>query len=89
MRTKKELEKILAKEKSAILIVNTHSRKGRRLFFQALDELTKRGINVNASYLVHHSERLPEIMKEAISLRIKMWCLESCHKGQGIVLRVH
>lgn len=66
MRTKKELEKILAKEKSAVLVVNTHSRKGRRLFFQALDELTKRGINIIASYPVHHPARLPEIMKEAI-----------------------
>jgi len=66
MRTKKELEKILAKEKTAVLVVNTHSRKGRRLFFQALDELTKRGINITASYPVNHPERLPEIMKEAI-----------------------
>jgi len=66
MRTKKELEKILAKEKSAVLVVNTHSRKGQRLFFQALDELAKRGINITTSYPVHHPERLPEIMKEAI-----------------------
>jgi len=66
MMTKKELEKILAEEKSAILVVNTHSRKGQRLFFQALDELTKRGINIIASYPVHHPERLPEVMKEAI-----------------------
>jgi len=66
MRTKKELEKILAQDKSVVLVVNTHSRKGRRLFFQALDELTKRGINIIASYPVHHPERLPEVMKEAI-----------------------
>jgi len=67
MITKKELEKVLAKEKSAVLVVNTHSRKGRRLFFQALDELAKRGINISASYPVHQPEHLPEIMKEAIS----------------------
>ena len=66
MRTKKELENILAKEKSAVLVVNTHSRKGQRLFFQAVDELTKRGIHIIASYPVRHPERLPEIMKEAI-----------------------
>ena len=66
MRTKKELEKILAKEKSAVLVVNTHSRKGQRLFFRAVDELTKRGINIIASYPVRHPDRLPEIMKEAI-----------------------
>jgi YegS/Rv2252/BmrU family lipid kinase len=66
MKTKKELEKIITKEKSAVLVVNTHSRKGRRLFFQALDELAKRGINIIASYPVHHPERLPAIMKEAL-----------------------
>jgi len=66
MRTKSELQKTIAKEKSAVLVVNTHSRKGKRLFFQALDELTKRGINIIASYPVHHPERLPEIIQEAI-----------------------
>ena len=66
MRTKSELQKIIAKEKSAVLVVNTHSRKGQRLFFHVLDELTKRGINVIASYPVHRPELLPEIMKEAI-----------------------
>jgi diacylglycerol kinase (ATP) len=66
MRTKKELHKIIEKEKSAVLVVNTHSRRGERLFFRALDELTKRGINITASYPVRHPDRLPAIMKEAI-----------------------
>ena len=66
MRTKKELERTLAKEKSAVLVINTHSRKGQRLFFQALDELTKQGINITASYPVHQSERLHEVVREAI-----------------------
>ncbi len=67
MRTKTELHKIIAKEKSAVLVVNTYSRWGGRLFFRALDELTKRGINITASYAVRHPDRLPAIMKEAIS----------------------
>src|SRR5258706_1796701 len=67
MRTKTELHKIIAKEKSAVLVVNTYSRWGGRLFFPALDELTKRGINITASYAVRHPDRLPAIMKEAIS----------------------
>jgi len=66
MQTKQELHTIIAKEKTAVLIVNTHSRKGERLFFRAVDELTKQGINITASYPVRHPERLPEIMKEAI-----------------------
>ncbi len=66
MRTKQELKKIIAKEKSAVLIVNTYSRRGERLFFRAVDELTKQGINITASYPVRHPDRLPAIMKEAI-----------------------
>lgn len=65
MKTKSELQKIIAKERSAVLVVNTHSRKGKRLFFRALDELTKRGINITASYPVQHPERLPQVIKEA------------------------
>ena len=66
MRTKKELSKLIAKEKSAVLVVNTYSRRGERLFFRAVDELTKKGINITASYPVRHPDRLPAIMKEAI-----------------------
>src|ERR1043165_4737608 len=66
MKTKRELQKIITQEKSAVLVVNTHSRRGERLFFRAVDELTRRGINIVASYLVHQPDRLPQIVKEAI-----------------------
>jgi diacylglycerol kinase (ATP) len=66
MKTKQELQKTIAEEKSAVLVVNTHSRKGERLFFQALDELAERGVNITASYPVRHPDRLPTIIKEAI-----------------------
>jgi len=66
MKTKQELQKIIAKEKSAVLVVNTHSRKGEQLFFRAMDELTERGINITASYPVRHPDRLSAIIKEAI-----------------------
>jgi len=66
MKTKRELQKLLAEEKSAVLVVNTHSRRGERLFFRAVDELTKKGIDLVAAYPVHQPDRLPEIVKEAI-----------------------
>lgn len=66
MKTKQELQKIIAEEKSAVLVVNTHSRRGERLFFRAVDELTRRGINIIASYPVRQPDRLPEVMKEAM-----------------------
>lgn len=66
MKTKQDLEKRIKKAKTAVLIVNTYSRRGEKLFFQALDLLQKSGIIVTASYPVRHPDRLPEIVKEAI-----------------------
>lgn len=66
MKTKKELEKRIKKAKTAVLIVNTYSRRGEKLFFRALDALQKQGITITASYPVRHPDRLPEIMKEAV-----------------------
>lgn len=66
MRTKQELEKRIKKEKTAVLIVNTYSRRGEKLFFHALDALQRKGITVTASYPVRHPDRLPEVVKEAI-----------------------
>lgn len=66
MRTKQELDNLIAKERSAVLVVNTYSRRGERLYSHAVDELTKRGITITAAYPVRHPDRLPAIMKEAI-----------------------
>ena len=52
--------------KSAVLIVNTHSRSGQNLFFRAMDGLEARGVKLEASYPVRDTRRLPEIVKEAI-----------------------
>lgn len=65
-RTKRELEKRIRKAKTAVLIVNTYSRRGEKLFFRVLDLLQKRGIRVTASYPVRHPDRLPEVVTEAI-----------------------
>lgn len=63
--TKKPLKK-RAQERSAILIVNTRSRRGQKLFIAAVEELTKQGVSVVASYPVRCPERLPEVVQEAI-----------------------
>lgn len=51
----------------ACVIINTYSRKGEKLFFEALDGLQAHGISIVASYPVRNPEKLPEIIKEAIS----------------------
>lgn len=58
--------------RKATLVVNTHSRKGRKLFFRALDLLTKAGVEIEASYPVHDPSRLPSIVKEALDRDSKL-----------------
>lgn len=64
---KQLLEHSIKKERSAVLIINTHSRKGKRFYDAALDELTKRGVSIVSSYPVRYPERLPEVVQEAIN----------------------
>ncbi len=67
MSTKEALEQRIHTERSAVLIVNTHSRRGERLFRAALDALQRRGLSINASYPVGNPVRLPDTVREAIA----------------------
>lgn len=66
MLPKKDLEKQVKARKEAALIVNTHSRRGRALFFKAVDLLHEKGIYLTKTHPVHHPARLPEIVRETI-----------------------
>lgn len=72
MLTKQDMEKGIREERSVVLIVNAHSRKGERLFFQAKDMLVSRGISLAASFSVRDPERLPEVVREAIACKCKL-----------------
>lgn len=52
---------------TAVVIINTYSRRGEKLFFRALDALQANGIAIVASYPVRHPDKLPETVKEALS----------------------
>ncbi|MCF6159599.1 MAG: YegS/Rv2252/BmrU family lipid kinase [wastewater metagenome] len=65
-------EKLIKEEKSVVLIVNAHSRKGERLYSQAMDMLDKRGVLLAASYSVQDPMRIPEVVKEAIGRGCKL-----------------
>lgn len=67
MKSKQELDHIIYREKKAVLIVNTHSRKGERLFFKAMDLLDERGIDVIESYPVRKPERMKQIVQDVIN----------------------
>ena len=67
MKNKRELEDIIREKEQVVLIVNTHSRKGERLFFRALDLLQAKGIDVVAAYPVRKPERLRQVILEVIN----------------------
>ena len=64
--TKQELEQCIKAEKTAALVVNTHARKGERLFAQAQNYLTTRGISLIASSPVKDPSRLPDVIKDLV-----------------------
>lgn len=72
MITKQELEKCIKAERTAALVVNTHSRKGERLFVQALDRLTARRISLVASYPVKDPAHLPDVVKDLVHRGCKL-----------------
>ena len=63
MKSKREIEGIIRSKNQAVLIVNTHSRKGEILFFRALDLLQMKGIDVVAAYPVRKPERLRKVIQ--------------------------
>jgi YegS/Rv2252/BmrU family lipid kinase len=65
--SKQLLEDTIKKESEVVLIVNTHSRKGKHFYAAAKDEFIKRGISIVSSYLVQYPESLSEVVQDAIN----------------------
>ena len=55
-----------AGERGAALIVNTRSRSGERVFFEAIDRLEAMGVRLGATYPVRDPVRLPETVREVL-----------------------
>ena len=55
----------IAAERAA-LIVNTRSRSGERVFFQALDRLQELGVSLGVTYAIRDPARLPETVREVL-----------------------
>lgn len=54
------------KQRPAAIIVNTRSRTGERVFFQALDRLQELGVPIGATYALRDPARLPETVREVL-----------------------
>lgn len=64
---KVRLDQEIKRDKSAVLIVNTRSRRGARAYSEAKRLLAQGGMTLAASYPVQHGERVPEIVREEIA----------------------
>jgi diacylglycerol kinase family enzyme len=63
---KQAIEAAIQTERRAVLVMNTRSRSGRRLFHAARRLLVARGIALEASYAVRNPARVPEIVRAAV-----------------------
>ena len=59
------------KQRPAAVIVNTRSRTGERVFFQALDRLQELGVPLGATYALRDPARLPETVREVLDSGIR------------------
>lgn len=64
---KAALENAIKSGRRAILVVNTRSRRGQRLYAKAKALLTEKGMILEAAYPVRDPARLPEIISEAVT----------------------
>ena len=53
----------MTKPRSAVLVVNTQSRKGEKHYAEAKQKLEEAGISLSASYPVRHADRMQEIVR--------------------------
>lgn len=67
MLTKQALETLIKRDRQAVLMVNTRSRKGRLLFSNAVRELALRGISLTAAHPVRDPARFPALAREAMA----------------------
>ncbi|MEO3814148.1 diacylglycerol kinase family protein [Sphaerisporangium sp. B11E5] len=69
LRSKTEHTKAIRDLRRLVLVVNTRSRRGRRLYFDALRLLRDEGYRPMRTYAVTDPTRLPEILEEALGLQ--------------------
>jgi diacylglycerol kinase (ATP) len=69
MRSKTELDAAIRRDRRAVLLVNTRSRRGRDHFEMVAQRLAAAGFTLLAQYGVERPERLPQILAEAVDLR--------------------
>jgi diacylglycerol kinase (ATP) len=68
MRTKQQLSEAIRGDRRAVLVVNTHSRRGRRLYTEVRSRLVAAGFTLLAAHAVDRPAELERILAEAADL---------------------
>jgi len=63
---KQALEEKIRRERRAVLVVNTHSRRGARAYGRAKDLLSQHGFALDGSYPVRDPVRLSKVVREVV-----------------------
>jgi diacylglycerol kinase (ATP) len=69
MRTKEQLTDDIRDHKRAVLVVNTHSRRGRLLYETAKERLAGAGFTLLGACAVDRPRELPRILAEGLALK--------------------
>jgi diacylglycerol kinase (ATP) len=69
VRSKQELTEAIRRERRAALVVNAHSRRGRRLYQAVHDRLRAAGVALLGAYPVERAGSLDRVLAEAADLR--------------------
>ncbi|WP_406044973.1 YegS/Rv2252/BmrU family lipid kinase [Micromonospora sp. NBC_00898] len=72
MRTKQELGVAVRRERRAALVVNAHSRRGRRLYEGARSRLVAAGFTLLGTYPVERPDELEQHLAEAADLGVDL-----------------
>jgi YegS/Rv2252/BmrU family lipid kinase len=64
---KAELEERIKSERSCVLLVNTHSRRGRELFTAAREQLVRQGYRILEEFAVANPSRLGAVVERAMA----------------------
>ena len=69
-RLKAELEEAIRRERRAVLILNTRSRRGAQAYGEAKRLLGESGFTLDASYPVRDASRLREVVAQALDYAV-------------------
>ncbi|MCW3842554.1 YegS/Rv2252/BmrU family lipid kinase [Micromonospora yasonensis] len=68
MRSKPELSEVIRRDRRAALVVNAHSRRGRRLYQAVHDRLRAAGLTLLGAYPVEQAGELDQVLAAAADL---------------------